>query len=505
MPERAAPLSGLRVLDLSRILAGPWCTQNLADLGADVIKVERPGAGDDTRGWGPPFIKDAGGHDTTEAAYYTSTNRNKRSITLDMATQAGANIIRKLAAESDILVENFKVGGLKKYGLDYDSLKAINPRLIYCSEKGFLSGPYENRTALDEVTQMMGGLAYMTGPPGQPLRAGASVIDVTGGMFGVIGVLAALEQRHRTGRGQKVAASLFETTAYLVGQHMAQYAVTGTPAAPMPARVSAWAIYDVFQTRDEPVFIGVVTDALWEKFCTLFGLDELWADQTLRENNSRVQARARILPVIRELIGGMTRAEVIARLDGSGLPFAPIGKPEELFDDPHLAEGGLEPVTLEDGTTVRLPTIPLAMDGQRIGAAMAADGLQRVAQRPPVAIVDNQRRAAMVGDALGDPGHDRGGGGAVFHQIAVACVVEPPGQCRLRQSGAQPEGQPPVLQPHLPFPPARGVADELAHRQGVEEFVCHKKQRTLGQRLGAVHPDRRVIPQPRALLGPQAR
>jgi crotonobetainyl-CoA:carnitine CoA-transferase CaiB-like acyl-CoA transferase len=207
----------------------------------------------------------------------------------------------------------------------------------------------------------------MTGPPGRPLRAGASVIDVTGGMFGVIGVLAALEERHRTGKGQKVLASLFETTIYLVGQHMAQYAVTGTPAAPMPARVSAWAIYDVFETKDEPVFIGVVTDALWEKFCALFGLDDLWADETLRENNARVDARDRILPVIRAMVADFTAAEVIAKLDGSGLPFAPIGKPQDMFDDPHLAQGGLEDVTLDNGTEVRLPTVPLEMGGKRIG------------------------------------------------------------------------------------------------------------------------------------------
>ncbi len=188
-------------------------------------------------------------------------------------------------------------------------------------------------------------------------------------MFGVIGILAALEERHRTGRGQKVVASLFETTTYLVGQHMAQYAVTGKPAAPMPARVSAWAIYDVFETRDEPVFIGVVSDSLWQKFCTLFSLDELWADESLRANNQRVLARDRILPRIRELIGTMTRAEVVARLEGTGLPFAPIGRPEDLFNDPHLATGGLEPVRLDDGRETRLPTIPLEMNGLRPGTA----------------------------------------------------------------------------------------------------------------------------------------
>ena len=266
-----------------------------------------------------------------------------------------------------MLVENFRPGALDRLGLGYDALAKANPRLIYCSEKGFLPGPYEQRTALDEVAQMMGGLAYMTGPPGRPLRAGASVIDVTGGMFGVIGILAALEERHRTARGQKVVASLYETTAYLVGQHMAQFAVTGKPAAPMPARVSAWAIYDVFETLDEPVFIGVVTDALWEKFCRLFALDALWADESIRANNQRVLARDRIMPSIRALIATMTRAEVIARLDGTGMPFAPIGKPEDLFDDPHLNTGGLEPVTLDSGTETRLPTIPLEMDGKRPG------------------------------------------------------------------------------------------------------------------------------------------
>ena len=232
---------------------------------------------------------------------------------------------------------------------------------------------------------MMGGLAYMTGPPGRPLRAGASVIDVTGGLFGVIGVLAALEERHRTGRGQKVVASLFETTAYLVGQHMAQYAVTGSPAAPMPARVSAWAIYDVFETRDEPVFIGVVTDALWKKFCHLFTLDTLWADESLRENNARVKARDRIMPVIRDLIAGMTRAEVIARLEGTGLPFAPIGRPEDLFEDRHLRAGGLEPVTLDNGVDTQLPVVPLEMNGARLARA----------QQLPVAGAD--ARAVLAG------------------------------------------------------------------------------------------------------------
>jgi crotonobetainyl-CoA:carnitine CoA-transferase CaiB-like acyl-CoA transferase len=293
-------------------------------------------------------------------------NRHKQSICLDLKSPKGLEIAEKLCADADILIENYRPGALDRLGLDYESLRVTNPRLIYCSEKGFLPGPYEDRTALDEVAQMMGGLAYMTGPPGKPLRAGASVIDVTGGMFGVIGILAALEERHRTGEGQKVIASLFETTVYLVGQHMAQYAVTGKPAAPMPARISAWAIYDVFETRDDPVFIGVVTDALWEKFCALFALDDLWADQALRKNNDRVLAREQIMPQIRSLIADFTRAEIIAKLEGTGLPFAPIGRPEELFDDPHLvASAGLEPVTLDSGEITNLPGLPLMMNGVR--------------------------------------------------------------------------------------------------------------------------------------------
>lgn len=352
------PLAGIRVVEFTHMVMGPTVGHILASLGAEVVRVE-PIGGDQTR-----RLLGSG------AGYFPMYNRGKASICLDLKSPEGLGVARDLAGRADILVENFRPGALDRLGLGYDALAEANPRLIYCSEKGFLPGPYEQRTALDEVAQMMGGLAYMTGPPGRPLRAGASVIDVTGGMFGVIGILAALEERHRTGRGQKVIASLFETTVYLVGQHMAQFAVTGTPAAPMPARVSAWAIYDVFETKDDPVFIGVVTDALWEKFCTLFGLDDLWADESLRRNNDRVQARERLMPRIRALIGGFTRAEVIARLEGSGLPFAPIGKPEELFDDPHLAaSGGLEPVTLDSGEETRLPTIPIEMDGKRTGAA----------------------------------------------------------------------------------------------------------------------------------------
>ena len=343
------------------MVMGPAVGHILASLGAEVTRVE-PIGGDATR-----RLLGSG------AGYFPMYNRHKSSICLDLKSPEGLGIAKALACKADVLIENFRPGALGRLGLGYDALGAENPRLIYCSEKGFLPGPYENRTALDEVAQMMGGLAYMTGPPGQPLRAGSSVIDVTGGMFGVIAILAAIEERHRTGKGQKVQSSLFETTVYLVGQHMAQMAVTGNAAAPMPARISAWAIYDVFETADdERVFIGVVTDSLWEKFCVLFDLHALWADESIRKNNDRVRARDRIMPEVRALVKRFTKAEVIAKLDGSGLPFAPIGRPEDMFDDPHLlASGGLESVTLDDGRTTQLPALPIEMDGDRIGGTVA--------------------------------------------------------------------------------------------------------------------------------------
>ena len=359
------PLANLRVVEFTHMVMGPTVGSILASLGANVVRVE-PIGGDRTR-----RLTGSG------AGYFAMYNRHKQSICLNLKSEGGLAAAQKLVETADILVENYRPGAMDRLGLGYETMAAGNSRLIYASEKGFLPGPYEDRTALDEVAQMMGGMAYMTGPPGQPLRAGASVIDVAGGMFGVIAILAAVEQRHTTGRGQKVQSSLFETTVYLVGQHMAQFAVTGEPARPMPTRISAWAIYDVFQTRDDPVFIGVVTDALWEKFCSLFELHDLWADLNLRENNSRVAARGQILPIIRTLIGGYTRAELIAKLEGSGLPFAPIGKPEEMFDDPHLlASGGLEQVFLDHGRETMLPTLPIEMDGTRPNkpATLAAAG-----------------------------------------------------------------------------------------------------------------------------------
>lgn len=357
MNADALPLAGIRLVEFTHMVMGPSVGVILGDLGAEVIKVE-PKGGDQTRN-----LLGSG------AGYFPMFNRNKRSICLDLKSDAGREAAFALAQSADIVVENFRPGTLERLGLGYEALRRENPGLIYCSAKGFLTGPYEQRTALDEVTQMMGGLAYMTGPSGRPLRAGSSVVDITGGMFGVIAILAALERRHRTGEGAEVKCALFETTAFLVGQHMAQEAVTGAAPRPMPERLSAWAIYDVFQTRDadEQLFVGVVSDGQWLSFCEAFGLNDLLNDLSLRANNARVEAREQILPVVRALFASMSRADLIARLEATGLPFAPIARPTDLFDDPHLVQGGgLVDLTLPNGTETRLPGLPIEIDGERL-------------------------------------------------------------------------------------------------------------------------------------------
>src|SRR5688572_26641081 len=282
------PLTGLRVIEFTHMVMGPTCGMVLADMGAEVIKIE-PVDGDRTR-----RLLGAG------AGFFPMFNRNKKSIGIDLHSPQGAEVARKLAASADVVAENFKPGTMAKYGLDYDALSRMNERLIYVSHKGFLPGPYDHRTALDEVVQMMGGLAYMTGRPGDPLRAGTSVNDIMGGMFGAIGVMAALAQREKTGAGQEVQAALFENNVLLVAQHMMQFAVTGQPAAPMPARISAWAVYDVFQARGgEQIFLAVVSDSQWAVFCDAFAFDELKADVRLKTNNERVVAREWLIPLLR--------------------------------------------------------------------------------------------------------------------------------------------------------------------------------------------------------------
>ncbi len=359
--KKDLPLKNIKVVEFTHMVMGPTVGCILGDLGADIIKIE-PLKGDNTR-----RLKGSG------SGYFPMFNRNKRSISIDLKSKEGNKIAIDIIKNADVVIENFRPGAMDRLGFGYEEIKKINTKIIYCSEKGFLSGPYENRTALDEVAQMMGGLAYMTGPPGKPLRAGSSVIDITGGMFGVIGILSAIINRNITGEGQHVVASLFETTVYLVGQHMAQFGVTGKAANPMPARISAWAIYDVFDTKDkEKIFVGVVSDTQWKEFCKAFTLEHLWKNEELKKNNGRVDARNWLKPEIEEVFLKYNKSELMDKLEEHGIPFAPIAKPHELFDDIHLNQSnGLSEVTLTDGTgsgkKIKLPNIPLSFNQERLG------------------------------------------------------------------------------------------------------------------------------------------
>ena len=355
MTEHAKPLAGLKVAEFTHMVMGPTAGLVLADLGADVIKIE-PLKGDNTR-----RLKGSGG------GYFAMYNRNKSSLCIDLKSERGLAAARDIVARSDIMIENFRPGAMDKLGLGYAALSADNPGLIYLSLKGFLTGPYEHRTALDEVAQMMGGLAYMTGLPDRPMRAGSSVIDITGGMFGVIGILAALEERHRTGRGRHITSSLFETTAFMVGQHIAQQGVLGEEPPPMTVRRSAWSVYDIFNSGDGGrVFVGVVSDSLWQRFCEEFGFTEWAADPQLDTNNQRVQQRDLLIPAIQALFDTLDSAQLTERLDRAGVPFAPINKPIDLVSDRHmLASGGLLDVTLSTGETIKLPALPLEFNGDR--------------------------------------------------------------------------------------------------------------------------------------------
>ncbi len=363
-PSSTLPLAGLRVVEFTHMVMGPTCGMVLADMGAEVIKVE-PIEGDRTR-----HLLGSG------AGFFPLFNRNKKSIAIDLHSAAGAEVARKLAASADVVAENFKPGTMVKYGLDYLALSRLNERLIYISLKGFLPGPYEHRTALDEVVQMMGGLAYMTGRPGDPLRAGTSVNDIMGGMFGAIGALGALIQRGITGRGQEVQSALFENNVFLVGQHMLQYAITGKAAAPMPERISAWGVYDVFNVRGgEQIFLAAVSDSQWAVFCDALDFPDLKADPLYANNNLRVQARPSLIPLLRERLATHSAADLAALFERVGLPFAPISRPEELYEDEHLlATGGLADITLSDGDkagqTVRTTLFPFTMDGQRLGVRL---------------------------------------------------------------------------------------------------------------------------------------
>jgi crotonobetainyl-CoA:carnitine CoA-transferase CaiB-like acyl-CoA transferase len=350
------PYAGIRVVEFTHMVMGPTCGMVLADLGAEVIKVE-PVTGDNTR-----KLLGSG------AGFFPLFNRNKKSVALDLHSPEGVEAALKLIATADIVSENFKPATMKKLGLDYATLCRLNPRLIYVSHKGFLPGPYDHRTALDEVAQMMGGLAYMTGRPGDPLRAGASVNDIMGGMFGAIGAMAALAQREKTGRGQEVQSALFENNVFLVAQHMLQAAITGKPAQPMPNRVSAWGVYDVYTVKDgEQIFLAAVSDTQWGVLCDAFGWSDLKSDERLATNNDRVRNREWLTPMLRSRWAQYSAAELAAVFEKNGLPFAPITRPHDLFDDPHLnATGGLAPLQLPDGRQTRVPLLPVTLDGRRL-------------------------------------------------------------------------------------------------------------------------------------------
>lgn len=357
------PLENIRVLEFTHAVMGPTTGLLLADMGAEVIHIEPP-QGDSTR-----RLKGFG------TGYFPFYSRNKKSLAIDLKNEEGKKIIYQLVPTADIVVENFGPGTMERLGFGYDKLSELNERLIYCSLKGFLSGPYEKRHAMDEVVQMMGGLAYMTGRPGDPLRAGTSAIDITGGMFGYIGILQALYEREKTGKGKFVKAALFETTAFLMGQHMAYAALSDQPVPPMPARVSAWSIYRTFDTQDnEKVFVGIISEKHWERFCQAFGREDWLQDEKLQDNNARIDARDWFQPELEKMMRTFSKSEIIAKCEAAHIPFAPIARPEDLFDDPQLNEGNsLLKTTLPDGTESKLPQFPIEY----------GDAKQQVRQNPP--------------------------------------------------------------------------------------------------------------------------
>jgi crotonobetainyl-CoA:carnitine CoA-transferase CaiB-like acyl-CoA transferase len=356
------PYAGIRVIEFTHMVMGPTCGMVLADLGADVIKIE-PLKGDNTR-----QIPGSG------AGFFAMFNRNKKSLALNCDDPRGLEIVLKLVASADIFSENFKDGNMQKLGLDYATLSKLNERLIYVAMKGFLPGPYDNRTALDEVVQMMGGLAYMTGPEGRPLRAGTSVNDIMGGMFGAMGAMAALHERERTGKGQEVKSALFENNVFLMGTHMMQYAVTEKPAKPMPSRISAWGVYDVFTVADgEQIFLAVVTNTHWQFFCDAFDFADLKDDARLTTNIDRVTARDWLMPLLYARMSTRRAVDIATIFERAGLPYAPITKPHELFDDVHLkTSGGLAAIGVPADCSgankfiqTETPLLPLTLSGER--------------------------------------------------------------------------------------------------------------------------------------------
>jgi formyl-CoA transferase len=357
MNDKPLPLDGVRVIEFTHMVMGPTCGMILADLGAEVIKVEPPG-GDKTRSLPGLGI-----------GFFRSFNRNKKSVVLDLHSAEGLAQAQALVATADVVLENFRPGLMQQLGLDHATLSTTNPRLITVSHKGFLPGPYEHRTALDEVVQMMGGLSYMTGPEGRPLRAGTSVNDIMGGMFGAIGVLAALRERDRTGRGQEIQSALFENCVFLSAQHMQQFLMTGERPPPMPSRVSAWSVYDVFTLAGgEQLFVAATSDRQFQTLCQVIDRPDLAADPALATNAQRVALRPQLLQTLGETFATLQKEALAAALETAGLPYAPINRPDQLVTDPHLRQsGGLVPMDCGDGETTQVVLLPLTMDGRRPG------------------------------------------------------------------------------------------------------------------------------------------
>lgn len=352
------PLKNIRVIEMSHMIMGPSCGMMLAQLGAEVIKVEPP-KGDKTR-----ELKGMG------TAFFPLFNRGKRSVVLDLTLMQDRVTFDALLATADVFVENFRDGQLEKQGINVETLREKYPELIIAGHKGFLSGPYEHRPALDEVVQMMSGLAMMTGSLEQPKRVGSSANDIMGGMFGVIGILAALLERQKTGLGKDIRVGLFENCLFMVAQHMVQYDMTAVPSVPMPDRVHAWPIYDIFNTRDgQKFFIGVVTDGHWLSFCQTFGLAAFLDDPRLQSATDRIGARAWTVPIVAEKMANQDIADLETTLDQLNIPFSRINRPEDMFNDPHvLRDGGLVTATDVNGQKFRTPALPIELDGQSLGA-----------------------------------------------------------------------------------------------------------------------------------------
>ncbi|WP_175872916.1 CaiB/BaiF CoA-transferase family protein [Burkholderia sp. BCC0397] len=361
-------LSHIRVLDLTRVLAGPWCAQTLADFGADVIKVERPGAGDDTRHWGPPYLKDADGADTAEAAYYLAANRNKRSVTIDIATPEGQQIVRELAAQSDVVLENYKVGQLKKYGLDYDSLRAVKPDLVYCSVTGFgQTGPYAHRAGYDFIVQGIGGFMSITGerdsePGGGPQKAGVAIADLATGLYSTIAVLAALAHRDRTGEGQYIDMALLDVQVALLANMNTNFLASGKPPVRWGNAHPNIVPYQTFQTSDGWIIVAVGNDGQFRKFVEAGGQPELADDERFATNPSRVRHRDTLVPILAEMVKAREKADWIGALEAAGVPCGPINDLDEVFDNEQVVARGMQ-VALPHpcGADVKLVRNPIRM------------------------------------------------------------------------------------------------------------------------------------------------